>query len=221
MEPTVGAKRPVHHQGRSASQGRWCVVIGLVGTLTLASCGGGDSRGLSEGQLVARANALCTQHTQEITAAAQSRFPTLDIPAAAALIDFAEQKVVPEAEKLVDQLESLSAPEDVEQDFHEYLIRANTAVGRMKVAPSMVFSEINAHDAFGDANEVAEDLGLTACARASEQWSNAPFLSTAGVAGSSPREGAAGSSSGAGAVGPSPEHGATGPSPAAPLARPG
>jgi len=166
---------------------------------------------LAEGQLVTRANEICSRHTQQIVTAAQSRFPTLEIPAAGALVGFAEQTVVPEAEKLVNQLESLNPAEDQERQYDQYLDEADRALEKMKRAPSMVFSQVNPHDAFREANAEAEDLGLTACVTASEQWSNAPFLKSG-----------AGPSPGTGTTGSPPVAATTGQPPAGPpLARTG
>ncbi len=176
MEPLTANRRPAHHRGRKPSRPGWSVALGMAAAITVASCGGDDARGLSEAELVARANEVCAQHTQHIVAAAKSRFRTPEVPAAGALVNFAQQTVVPEAEKLVGRLESVNAPADEAAEFDEYLRKLNRALERMKGAPSMVFSEIEAHDVFREANEVANDLRLTACAGASEQWSNAPFL---------------------------------------------
>ncbi len=176
MDPITDAERRTRQGDARAGRRRWTAALGLVGALALASCGGDDPRRLSEGEAVARADGLCAQHTQQIVTAAQSRFPTPEVPAADALVDFARQTVVPEAERLVRQLESLRPPEDQQEDFEEYLRDVNLALGRLKAAPSMAFSEMDAQDAFREANALAEDLGLSACARASQQWSDAPFL---------------------------------------------
>ncbi len=176
MDPFTHYARRNRQRDARPDRRRWTVALGMVGALVLVSCGENGPRRLSEGETIARADGLCAQHTQHIMTTAQSRFPTPEVPPADALVDFAGQTVVPEAERLVRQLESLSAPEDQHEDFEDYLREANLALRRLKAAPYLAFSEIDAHDAFLEANALANDLGLSACARASRQWADAPFL---------------------------------------------
>jgi hypothetical protein len=155
----------------------WKLAVGLASALLLAGCGGGgDAKALTEGALVQRANDICARQTDRIVSSARSAFPSQVVPSAQRLEEFAEQMVIPELERQVDELESLSPPEILRDNFDAYLDEARRAVEKVKKAPTFVFSQVDANDAFKEANAAANKLNLTACAQGSDKWSRGPAL---------------------------------------------
>lgn len=61
-------------------------------------------------------------------------------------------------------------------DFDAYLDEARRAVEKVEKAPTFVFSQVDANDAFKEANAAANKLNLTECAQGSDKWSRAPAL---------------------------------------------
>jgi hypothetical protein len=166
-----------NHKKTSRTRRRWTVAVGLASALLLAGCGGGgDARALTEDALVQRANDICARHTDRIVSSATSAFPTKVVPSAQRLEEFAEQMVIPELERQVDEFESLEPPEFLRDNFDAYLDEARRAVEKVKKAPTFVFSQVDANDAFKEANAAANKLNLTACAQGSDKWSRAPAL---------------------------------------------
>ncbi len=143
----------------------------------LVGCGAGDeAKPLTGDALVQRANDVCARHTEQIVSTARSTFPTKEVPSPDRLRAFAEQVVIPEIERQVDELEDLLPPEEATEEFDRYLDEAKRAVKKVKKAPTLVFSQVEVNDAFGEANAVANRLNLTACAQGSDKWARAPAL---------------------------------------------
>ncbi|MDP8992417.1 MAG: hypothetical protein M3N31_05090 [Actinomycetota bacterium] len=143
----------------------------------LVGCGGSDeAKPLTEDALVQRANDVCARHTEQIVSTARSAFPTEEVPSPDRLGTFAEQVVIPEIERQVDELEDLVPPEEATEGFDRYLDEAKRAVEKVKKAPTLVFSQVEANDAFREANAAASRLNLTACAQGSDKWARAPAL---------------------------------------------
>jgi hypothetical protein len=166
-----------NHKKMSRTRLGATVAVGLASALLLAGCGGGGgAEPLTEEALVQRANDICTRHTDSIVSSTRSAFPGKEVPSADRLRDFAEQKVIPEVERQVEELEGLDAPEELSEDFNRYVDETNRAVEKVKKAPTSVFSQVDANDAFKEANAAAGRLKLTACAQGSDEWARAPAL---------------------------------------------
>ena len=147
------------------------LVIGLLASLVLTSCGGDDEEALSEAELVRRGNEICSTHAKQIEEQAQARFGTSrNVPSVQEIEDFANRVVVPEMDRMVDELEDLKAPDDEKDDFREYLRETEKSLDDdVKQDPVSILSEQASSDAFAEANEKATDVGLNECARVSER----------------------------------------------------
>jgi hypothetical protein len=152
------------------------VVIGLLAALVLTSCGDGDDENaLSEAELIRRGNEICSAHAKNIEDAARSRFGTSrNVPGERETVDFAENVVAPELDRMADELEDLNAPEEEEGDFRSYVSQVRSDVdNEVKQNPVDLTSELRSSDPLAESNEKAEDVGLHECHRVSERVKNA------------------------------------------------
>ncbi len=148
------------------------VVVGIVAALVMVSCGGGDDQdALSEEELVQRSNEICATHARAIEEAARARFgATREVPSANEIEDLANNVVIPELDRMLDELEGLEPPDDEEEEFQNFISETKTALdNEIKQDPSSILSEQAQSDPFIEANEEAEDLGATECASISER----------------------------------------------------
>ncbi len=147
-------------------------MVGIVAVLVLVSCGADDDENtLSEADFVSQANGICSSHAKAIEDASRSQFGgTREVPSADQIESFAKQTVVPEIERMVDELERLNPRERDQGDFKEYLSETSRALDdEIKDDPSSILSEQAQSDPFIEANELARDLELAECARVSER----------------------------------------------------
>lgn len=149
------------------------LVVGIVAVLVLVSCGGDgdDENTLSESEFVSQANAICAAHAKTIEDASRAQFgATREVPSADEIARFANQTVVPEVERMVDELDDLNPRERDRGDFNDYLSETSRALDdEIKDDPSSILSEQAQSDPFIEANEQARDLDLIECARVSER----------------------------------------------------
>ncbi len=155
------------------ARGARSLIVGIVAALVLVSCGGGgdDENTLSEAEFVSRANAICDGHARAIEEASRSQFgATREVPSADQIESFASRTVVPEVERMVEELEDLKPRERDQGDFRDYLSETRRALDdEIKDDPSSILSEQAQSDPFIEANEQARDLDLNECARVSER----------------------------------------------------
>ena len=148
------------------------VVVGIVAALVMVSCGGnGDEDALSEEELVRRSNEICSMHARAIEDAARARFgASREVPSAEEIEDLAENTVVPELDRMLDELEDLKPPEDEQEEFEDFTEEARRALDdEIKQDPSSILSEQAQSDPFIEANESAQDFGATECANISQR----------------------------------------------------
>ena len=148
------------------------VVIGLLAVLLLASCGNGDDENaLSEEELARRANEICSTHARNIEEAARSRFgASRNVPSVQEIEDLAKNVVVPEVDRMVDELEDLEPRKRDKGDYEDFLADTRKALDDdVKQDPVSILSEEASSDAFAEANEKADDLDMTECARVSQR----------------------------------------------------
>ena len=148
------------------------VVVGIVAVLVMVSCGGGDDEdALSEEQLVQRANEICATHARAIEDAARARFgASREVPSADEIEDLADNTVIPEMDRMLDELEDLKPPDDEKEDFEDFISETRRALDdEIKEDPSSILSEQAQSDPFIEANEKADDVGATECAGISQR----------------------------------------------------
>ncbi len=148
------------------------VVVGMVAALVMVSCGGGgDEEALSEEELVRRANEICATHAQAIEEAARARFgASREVPTADEIENLAEETVIPELDRMLDELENLNPPDDERQEFEDFIEETRTALDdEIKQDPSSILSEQAQSDPFIEANESARDFGASECANISQR----------------------------------------------------
>ncbi len=148
------------------------MVIGLLAALALTSCGDGDDeQTLSESEFISRGNEICSNHAKRIEDEARARFgASRNVPSVQEIEDLATRVVVPELDRMVDELEDLKPPEDEKSDFNDYLSETRKALDDdVKQDPVSILSEQASSDAFAEANEKASDVGLNECARVSQR----------------------------------------------------
>jgi hypothetical protein len=146
-------------------------VIGLVAVMLLASCGSDDEKTLSEQELVAQSNQICSGAAQRIEQDAKSRFgSSQDVGSAQQLEQFASKIVVPEYDKAVDKLEDLKPPKEEEGVFDDFLSETRKALDDdVKQNPVGSLSQVSAQDPFAKANRQAQRIGLSECATLSQK----------------------------------------------------
>jgi hypothetical protein len=130
--------------------------------LFLVSCGGGER--LSREEFISQANAICSEGNAKIDAAAEEAFGGLgpdERPSDEQLQGFYDT-LVPEIQGQLDAIGGLNPPEDLEADVDNLLQVARSSLDRIKDGgPQVLLSE---QDPFAEANQLAADIGLTACA---------------------------------------------------------
>lgn len=148
------------------------VAVGIVAALVMVSCGGGgDEEALSEEELVRRSNEICSMHAQAIEDAARARFgASREVPSADEIEDLANNVVIPELDRMLDELEDLKPPDDEKEDFEDFIEETRRALDdEIKQDPSSILSEQAQSDPFVEANEKARDVGATECANISQR----------------------------------------------------
>ncbi|MDQ3680960.1 MAG: hypothetical protein M3378_10565 [Actinomycetota bacterium] len=149
------------------------VVIGLLGLLMLASCGGGDDEEntLSEEEMVRQGNEICVGTAQRIEQESAARLGSdQNVGSTQQFEDFATKIVVPEMDSAVDRLEGLRVPEEEKDDFDDYLSEIRKALDDdLKQDPVGSLSQVEAQDPFIKANRQARRLGLSECATLSDK----------------------------------------------------
>jgi hypothetical protein len=148
---------------------RWISGVAVLALAGLAGCGGSSKSGLSRSQLVAKADAVCTQSNQKAK----------QIPAPADLVQNANaaaayfKKVVPIAEQGTNQLAALKPDSAAKADWTSYITLRQQGVTLLKT----IEHKASAHDPSGIADlqksnsfqqqlaAAANKLGAKACAQ--------------------------------------------------------
>ncbi len=139
----------------------WVAIITATGLL-LSSCGGDDR--LTREEFLTQGNAICSQGNARIDAAAEEAFGGLsqdERPSDEQLQGFFNT-LVAEIQGQLDAIGELNPPEDLEADVDNLLQVAQTSLDEVKEAgPQVLLTE---QDPFAEANRLAGEVGLTACA---------------------------------------------------------
>lgn len=135
------------------------LTVAIVAGLLIAGCGDDEDEGLSKAEFLKQGNAICKKGDDAIDAAGTKAFGGEE-PSKQELTEFAEQTIVPNVQREIDQLGELSPPEDDEAEVDSILTQAQSALDEIKAEPQLVATG----DPFADVNKKAKAYGLTACA---------------------------------------------------------
>ncbi|WP_243057946.1 hypothetical protein [Nocardioides sp. SR21] len=122
----------------------------------LAGCGGSDEEPLSSEEFVKQADKICADGNAELEEAAGD----IDPNNAEDVEGFVQDVLVPNIQGQHDDLEELVPPEDDQDTFDDMLAALQEGLDQLSDDPSLITSD---SDIFGDANEEAQELGLTEC----------------------------------------------------------
>jgi hypothetical protein len=143
----------------------FAALVGLVLVLGACSSSGGGSA-LSKDEFLKKGNAICDAGNKAIDAAGKTAFPSSDTqPDAASIKKFANEVLIPNVTKQVDDIDALKPPKDLEAAVDKLVKDAKAAITKMKDLadkdPEAIFSGSN--DPFADVNKEANAIGLTTC----------------------------------------------------------
>ena len=144
------------------------ILIGLAASIALAAgagCGGGDGDRLTREELVSQADAVCAEYEGELEALAEPE----------SLADFERlvQDAKPIVENGIESLRALEPPEDLEEEFDEWISRNEENVGAIEDLQEAVADrdaqriqelvrQIGENEQAAD--ELAAEIGLEDCA---------------------------------------------------------
>jgi hypothetical protein len=147
------------------------LVAGLAVTLVLGACGDGDEERLSQAQFVAEGNRICAQTRQVVDQAAETAFPNRgNVPTAEEIQRFADDTLVPQLKRELDELKDLNPPEDEEEDVKE-IIEAGEQ-GADQTSTRAVLLQNKARSPLNRYAELAGEYGLETCGRLSDRTQN-------------------------------------------------
>lgn len=150
----------------------WIAILGaLAAGLLAAGCGSDDNSdkqsfgtsvgsastaSLSKADFVTQANAVCKTANQELDQAGQALGQN---PTPEELDSFVTDNVTPTIQTELDAIRALGAPAGDEQTVNAILAAADSGLQRLQADPSL----LTTGDPFGEANQLADDYGLTVC----------------------------------------------------------
>lgn len=146
---------------KTSRAGSLLLAAAALSAFAAAGCGGGGDDGLSKGELVKKANAICKRHTNTITVASSKLLAGGQLPSTRKLGKLALGTIVPETSAQVKELRALDASDDVAGDYKEWLDDSDSAVGRIMKDPSILPNPAS----FKRVNGQAADLGLSSDCR--------------------------------------------------------
>lgn len=128
--------------------------------LMVVACGD-DEETLTTEEFLDQGNAVCETGTTEIDAAGEELFASGDEPTPEEQTAFVEDTLAPLVQDQIDGLEALNPPEDLQDDVDELLAEAQATLDSITDDPASIFGDDNP---FADADAMAIEIGLTACA---------------------------------------------------------
>jgi hypothetical protein len=152
---------------------RFVILGALAAGLIAAGCGSDDNNdkqsfgtsvgsastaSLSKAEFVSQANAICQTSNQELDQAGQALGQN---PTPEELNSFVTDNVVPTIQKQLDAIRSLGAPAGDEQTVNAILAAADTGLQNLEADPTLITT--SGGDPFSQANQLADDYGLTVC----------------------------------------------------------
>ena len=144
---------------------KWKTIALLFATAALiAGCGddedsgdsgASDSGSLTKAEYLEQGNAICAKYNKQL----DELFPQIPgSPGTPAFDSFTEEQIVPILETQISEVEALPAPEGDEEQVEAIFTAANEGLDTLEDDPSAL-----AGDAFTEANQLANDYGLTEC----------------------------------------------------------
>lgn len=127
----------------------------LAGGLLVTGCGS-DEEPLSQEEFVEQADKICADANAELEEASGDIDPENEQD----VEGFVQDVLVPNIQDQHDSLEELTPPEDAQDDFDDMLADLQEGLDQLGDDPSLITSD---SDVFGDANSLANELGLTEC----------------------------------------------------------
>jgi len=151
--------------------------MALLAVLALAvfaaGCGGSDdgddstsTASITKSEFLAQGNAICKKGNQEIDSDFESFAKKHDLKQNDGLTDAeateaSEEILIPNVQKQVDQIRALGPPEGQEAQVDAILSAAQKGIDELEKDPTAIQGN---NDPFAEANKLAKDYGLTACA---------------------------------------------------------
>lgn len=134
--------------------------LALALSLIVSGCGGGDDdkTSISKADFIEQADAICAAGDVEIEAAADALG---DDPTQEQIEAFAVDTLVPSVQGQHDAIDALGAPEGDEDAISAMLDALQGSIDTVEADPSTINAE--GADPFADANQMAQDYGLTDC----------------------------------------------------------
>jgi hypothetical protein len=143
---------------RRAAKTKGTAVVGVVlVALALAGCGSSGSGGLSKSALQTKVNAICTRHTDVITAAASKLLAGGKLPSGQKFAKFAFGTIVPQTTAEVNELTPLKPASSVSGPYKQWLASLRADLAKIKQNPIVVQSSAT----FVTLNSQAKALGLS------------------------------------------------------------
>lgn len=138
--------------------------LALAVSLTVSGCGGGDDKSsdapasITKADFTEQADAICAAGDVTINAAADALG---DTPTQAEIEAFATDVLVVSVQSQHDDIEALGAPDGDEDDITAMLDALQSSIDAVTADPASINAE--GADPFADANQMAQDYGLTDC----------------------------------------------------------
>ena len=149
------------------------LVAGLAVTLGLGACGdGGDEDRLTQAEFVAQGNRICGQTRETVDQAAQTAFPNRgNVPTGDEVQRFADDTLVPQLKRELEELKELNPPEDDEEDVQEIIEAGENAADQTSTRG--VLLQNRDRSPLNRYAELASRYGLETCGRLSDRTQNA------------------------------------------------
>jgi hypothetical protein len=144
-------------------------VLALVAGSIGAGCGGGDDDGttttaaaLSKEEFLKQGNKICAAGEKQITTEGDKTFGN-QRPSQSELESFATKTAIPTLQFEIAGIEALPPPSGDEDQVNAIVSAAQEGLDELKADPSLITAE-GQDNPFAEANKLATQYGLTACA---------------------------------------------------------
>jgi hypothetical protein len=131
----------------------------LAAAAVLAGCGGDETQ--SKAAWVEQADGICATADEDLNQAAEEQFggttPNVDDQA-----QFTSDELVPSLQSQHDEIADLAAPEGAEDEADALLAALQTGIDKLEADPASITKQ-GADAPLGEANQLADKLGLTDC----------------------------------------------------------
>lgn len=130
----------------------------IAALFTAAGAAGcGSESGLSKGELVKQANAVCKRHNDTVTAAASKVLAGGKLPTREKFGRLALGTIVPEYGAQIKELRKLKAGDPVKKSYGRWLDDSDAVRARIQKDPSLIMNA----GSFTTVNQQADQLGLS------------------------------------------------------------